>query len=125
MLRFLYASAALVLTVGCVGPTSSPDWLSLMRVDSQRWGEYAGKTVLIDGTAENCKMAAAVVMADGSAVYLDELDHWPEGLHKKEVTVTGILIYHPKREPAEDGRLEQLPTGPYYSLASAKWNEVK
>jgi hypothetical protein len=94
-----------------------------MKVERKQWSDYAGMTVRVLGVAEDCKVSAALDVADVGPVYVQDLDGWPAELKGRPVVATGLLVYHPKREPPENGGA--YIEGPYYSLASATWNLVK
>jgi hypothetical protein len=128
MLRLLCFSAALVVAIGCThtaaeGRLGEPSIYDLMPVEKKLWSDYAGMTVRMTGSAEECKRSAAVDVSEIGPVYVNNLNGWPAGLAGKVVTVTGILIYHPMREPPENGGA--YIRGPYYSLASATWSLAK
>ena len=124
MLRLLCVTAALFIGGGCqhtpvYKSTREPSVYDLAAVDQKEWGNYAGQTVRVIGIARDCKVSVALFPENGSMVYIDGLSRLPAGLDQKKIAATGILIYHPEREPPENGG--SYIQGPYYSLASATW----
>jgi hypothetical protein len=81
-----------------------------------------GKTVTLEGTAENAKAGAIVMAKDGSPVYIDGLeDGWPADVSRKRVRVTGVLreekrIPDPGFDPHTAGAF-----GTQTILYDAKW----
>ena len=47
--------------------------------------------VIIVGIAENAKFGAVVLTSDREAYYLDGLSTWDTWVHKKKISVTGVL----------------------------------
>lgn len=63
-----------------------------------------GKTVQIEGTAQNAKLSA-VVISPGMMVYCLDRAEWPADLVGKKVTVRGVL------EQTDDFKAVKSPTG--------------
>jgi hypothetical protein len=76
--------AAMTAFAGCSPRTSAPPRESAAMSN--------GKTVTLEGKAENAKAGAVVVSADGSSAYVDGLENgWPADVSRKRVRVTGVL----------------------------------
>jgi hypothetical protein len=56
------------------------------------------------GVAANAKAGAAVILADGSPVFLDGVAAWPEGRLGKRVRVRGKLVTRVRGTKDEQGR---------------------
>ena len=82
----------------------------------------SGKTVTLEGKAENAKAGAIVVSDDGTMAYIDGLeDGWPNEISRKRVRVTGELreekrIPDPGTNPITAGAF-----GTQTILYDAKW----
>jgi hypothetical protein len=75
--------------------------------------------VTLEGTAENAKGGAVVVVADGRVVYLRGKTAWPDEVRRTQVTVIGTLtstklIPSPVRAP--DGAISQGAEGDQWVL---------
>ena len=60
------------------------------------FNDYLGKSITLEGKAENAKMGALLI-GDNFSIWIDGLDAWPEGLYQggndgKKIKVTGIVI---------------------------------
>lgn len=87
-----------------------------------------GETVTVHGAAWN-GAAGALVMVDGTPIYVGGLDTWPTGLEDRRVAVTGTLQARGGQVPeAEDG--DDDPLGLHgvpdetFVLAGASWEPV-
>lgn len=71
------------------------------------------QTVRLVGTAENAK-GGAVVLVDGTPVYVAKKDSWPEPLRKKRISLGGKLTrtqYLPQATVNAKGEISQGTTG--------------
>ena len=83
--------------------------------------KLAGTKVELTGTAENGK-GGAILLVDGSPIYVRKLDSWPAGLRGKRVVVRGTLkslklIPSPVRGPK--GEISQGADGDQWVLEDA------
>lgn len=78
--------------------------------------------ITITGVAENSK-ACAIVVTDNGVYYLDEKSHWEDSMHKKKVTVSGI-VYTTKTEVSdlkdENGNYSQGSVGEIKHIRNPK-----
>jgi hypothetical protein len=85
--------------------------------------EMEGKTITIQGKAENSKAGAMA-----GKYYVDDLHSWPEEVHGKTVEVTGRLkLVEHKEEDLYDkeGNVSQGMVGTQHILLNPKWKVVE
>lgn len=85
----------------------------------------AGTQVGIEGRAENAK-GGAVLLVDGTPVYLENLASWPQNVHGKVVVVTGLLVskkHLPSPTVSATGEVSQGAEGDQWVVEGATWRE--
>lgn len=96
-----------------------------------------GKTITVEGTAENLKLGA-MVAGDECSIWIEGLERWPSDVVDKPVKATGIVIekydmpiFHyeelefPVQEiPIMEGDDENIASHRYL-LKQAEWNATK
>ncbi len=89
---FLFIILVITLGIGCTSSTSrvlkEP---APMNVPANQWENLVGKEVAILGRAEDAK-GGAVIITNGSLVWIEDLNFWPDKFFGKKVRVTGIVI---------------------------------
>jgi hypothetical protein len=128
MRRLLCATAVAFVAGGCQHTpvferVSKRNVYDLSMIDRKERANYVGQPVRVGGIAHDDRRLSGYLSLPDGDIYIDDLYQWPAELEGKKVTATGILIYHPKREPPENGGAYMA--GPYYSLASATWSLAK
>lgn len=86
-----------------------------------------GQVVTLDGTAFDAKGGAVVKLEDGSVVYLEGVESWPDEALRQKVSVTGKLV-EKKLIPdpvVEDGLYSAGAEGPQDVLENATWKVVQ
>lgn len=88
-----------------------------------------GDSVTIRGAAWD-GAAGALVMVDGTPIYVDGLEAWPDGLADRQVEVTGTLRSRASQvpEPDEDDDDDPFPLhgvdSETYVIDDARWAAV-
>jgi len=108
---------------GRLGPTSSETEQSLMaphlrpsglpKKEPRALSSLVGKRVRLSGVARDAK-GGAVLLVDGSPVYLQALESWPSHANGKVVSVGGTLVskeYLPKATRDAKGAISQGTEG--------------
>ena len=85
-----------------------------------------GKTVTLEGRAENAK-AGAILLRDGNddPVYIEGLDSWPSAVTRKRVRATGVL--RSKKMIPDPGMGPEKTAGAFGDqtvLENAKWEPL-
>lgn len=83
-----------------------------------------GRRTTVRGTARDSKGGAIVVLAQGEVIYIDALEAWPDAVHGKQVTATGLLQrrkYIPDPTVGPDGGIAQGAKGLQFVLTQAQW----
>lgn len=69
----------------------------ITKLDEESLNNLRGKKVTITGKTVNAKLGALLMTEDGSSIWINNLDEWPNGYYLggedcKTVTVTGRII---------------------------------
>ena len=84
-----YLTILLILLAFCVSCAANDNNKS---DSNDYWENYLSKEVTISGIAENMKVGAFVSVRNQEGLYIDSLDIWPDGYHRKVVEVKGVVI---------------------------------
>ena len=89
--------------------------------------EHLNENVVLVGVAENAKAGAVVLLADQTAVFIENLDYWDKKSYKKKMKVAGALRSRKLApDPVVDaaGNVSAGMSGEALILEGARWEEV-
>ena len=78
----------------------------------------------VEGTAQDCKAGAILVLESGEQVYIEDLDYWPDEFIGKKVVAKGTLVrkkFVPDPVIKADGTASQGASGVQLVLENARW----
>ena len=122
--------------------TSCETPIEVKTLSENRMRSLVGQKIVVVGTAVNAKLGAQVLAKDGSAIWIDEMESWPEGYYFGEddgkiLKVTGTVIekydlpvYVPQKgEPEKSGIAVEEGTdlkeaSHRFLLKNAKWEVI-
>jgi hypothetical protein len=106
-----YAALLVAATAACTGACTH------IRVvhNEDEAVQQIGRIIEFQGTAVNCKMAAAVI-TDGLTIHCMNFDFWSDGLLGRPVRIRGRIEYTIKDPDSDGSRQEQRITGAYFSI---------
>ncbi|MDF1540811.1 MAG: hypothetical protein P1Q69_18080 [Candidatus Thorarchaeota archaeon] len=85
--------------------------------------DWIDKEVTLEGTAENAKGGAIILLPNQEPVYIRYLVWWVEHKVGMKISMSGILRYEkyiPDPEVAEDGAISQGAIGKQFVLDNAR-----
>ncbi len=81
--------------------------------------EQIGEKVTLEGTAQNSKAGAVLLLGTGNVIWIRRKGSWDDTRVGKEITLTGILRrekYIPNHMTSDDGGISQGAEGLQYTL---------
>jgi hypothetical protein len=115
-----------MLLTGCVESTKHSD-AAISKVNEvprvynvQELSDHVGQLVELDGSAADAKGGAAVILGEGTAVYIGGLSEWPRGFVRKHLFIRGTVIKHVGLHDPEAGGIQD----DYFTLRGSSWSDV-